>query len=302
MRREDIADLAAYLVVAEEGSFTRAASKLNLTQSALSQIVRRLEGRLGVRLLTRTTRSVATTEAGEKLVRTLSPVFREIDQSIVDLGEYRDKFAGTVRITTVEHAAKTILVPKLTKLLECHPEISIEINVDYGRVDIVAEHFDAGVRLGEQVAKDMIAVRLSPDIPMVIVGTPGYLAKFGRPRQVKDLLKHRCINLRLTESGEKYAWHLVQKGSLTRVRVAGPISCNSIDLIRDATLNGSGLSFLPLDQVEQDLASGELEKVLGKHLAPLPGYHLYYPNRRHSPPAFKVVVDALRYPPISGPG
>lgn len=299
MRREDIADLAAYLVVAEEGSFTRAASKLNLTQSALSQIVKRLEERLGVRLLTRTTRSVSTTEAGEKLVRTLSPMFREIDQSITDLGVYRDKPAGTVRITTVEHAAKTILVPKLTKLLESHPEISVEINVDYGRIDIVAEHYDAGVRLGEQVAKDMIAVRLSPDIPMAIVGTPAYLKKFGRPRKVKDLLSHRCINLRLTESGEKYAWHLVQDGSMTRVRVAGPISCNNIDLIRDATLNGSGLSFLPLDQVEQELANGELEKVLGKHLAPLPGYHLYYPNRRHSPPAFKAVVDALRYPPMS---
>jgi DNA-binding transcriptional LysR family regulator len=295
MRRDEMADLTALVVVAEERNFTRAAAKLGLSQSALSQIVRRLEARLGVRLLARTTRSVAPTEAGERLVQTLAPMLHHLDESIADLSEFRDKPAGTIRITTVEHAAKTVLRPALVKILPGHPDITVEIIVDYGLADVVADRFDAGVRLGEQVAKDMVAVRISPDIPMAIVGAPAYFKQHPRPSEPQHLVEHRGINLRLPTSGTLNGWRLLQGGREVRVRVDGPLIFNTIDLILDATLDGLGLAYLPLDQVEAHLAKGRLVQVLRHWMPPLPGYHLYYPSRRHASPAFRLLVDALRY-------
>lgn len=297
MRRDEMADLTAFVVVAEARSFTRAAGKLGLSQSALSQIVRRLEERLGVRLLARTTRSVAPTDAGQRLVDQLSPMLHELDQSIADLSEFRDKPAGTIRITTVEHAAKTVLNPAMAKLLGEYPDISVEITVDYGLADVVTDRFDAGVRLGEHVARDMIAMRISDDIPMCIVGTPDYFKLHTVPQTAKDLAEHRGINLRLPSSETLYAWPLVQNGEEMRVRVDGPLVFNTIDLIRDATLNGLGIACLPEDQVADALADGRLVKVLGDAVPPLPAYHLYYPSRRHHSPAFKLFLDAVRYRP-----
>lgn len=299
MRREEMADLTAFVVVAEERNFTRAAAKLGISQSALSQIVRRLEARLGLRLLARTTRSVAPTQAGERLVRTLAPMLHDLDRSIADLSELRDKPAGTIRITTVEHAAKTILCPALATLLPEHPDLTVEIVVDYGLADIVADRFDAGVRLGEQVAKDMIAVRITPDIPMAIVGSPAYFRRHPPPAEPRHLVEHRCINLRLPTSGALNGWRLLQDGREIRVRVDGPLVLNTIDLILDSALAGLGLAYLPLDQVEGHLAGNRLAQVLGPWTPPLPGYHLYYPSRRHASPAFRLLVDALRYRPPS---
>lgn len=294
MRREDIADLTAFVAVAEEGSFTKAATRLGISQSALSQIVRRLEDRLGLRLLARTTRSVAPTPAGERLVRKLSPLLREIDSDLAELSEFRDTPTGNIRITSVEHAAKTILVPVLAELLPDYPEVTAEIIVDYGLVDVVADRFDAGVRLGEQVAKDMISVRISPDIPMAIVGAPAYLARHPMPKTPEDLVEHRAINLRLPSSDTINAWRLSRKGEDKRVRVESALSFNTLDLIRESALLGQGLAYVPWDQVEDDLARGRLNQVLADWTPPLPGYHLYYPNRRHSSPAFRLVVDALK--------
>jgi DNA-binding transcriptional LysR family regulator len=295
MRREEMADLTAFVVVAEERNFTRAATKLGLSQSALSGIVRRLEERVGIRLLARTTRSVAPTEAGERLVQWLSPMLRDLDQSMADLSEFRDKPAGLIRITTVEHAAKTIIAPALKPLLTDYPDITVELTVDYGLADVVKDRFDAGVRLGEQVAKDMIAVRMSPDIPMAIVGAPDYLRKHGAPSEPQQLVDHRCINLRLPTSDTLNAWRLIQDGREVRVRVEGPLIFNTIDLILDAAVAGLGLAYLPLDQVEAHMENGRLVRVLGEWTPPLPAYHLYYPSRRHTSAAFKLFVDALRY-------
>ncbi|MEQ8444153.1 MAG: LysR family transcriptional regulator [Alphaproteobacteria bacterium] len=295
MQRDEIADLTAFVAVAEERSFTRAASRLNVTQSALSQIIRRLEERLGVRLLARTTRSVAPTQAGERLFQSLVPLLQEIGQSVAALSEFRDKPAGTIRITSVEHAAKAVLLPKLSPVLKANPDISVEIIVDYGLSDVVADRYDAGVRLGEQVAKDMIAVRISPDIPMAIVAAPDYLKHAGRPRDTQELVEHRCINLKLPTSDRMNAWRLSQDDEEIRAQVDGPFAFNSIDLIRDAALYGDGLAYLPRDQVATDIKAGALKQVLSKQTPPLPGYHLYYPNRRHASPAFKLIVDAVRY-------
>lgn len=295
MDRQDMADLTAFVVVAEERNFTRAALKLGLSQSALSGIVRRLEERLGVRLLARTSRSVAPTEAGERLVRTLTPMLRELDQSFADLSEFRDRPAGTIRITSVEHAAKTIIRPALTRLLTKYPDINVEVIVDYGLVDVVADRFDAGVRLGEQVAKDMIAVRMSPDIPMAIVGSPAYFEKHAVPENPEKLVNHRAINLRLPTTGVLNAWRFIEGGREIRVHVDGPLVFNTIELILDAAIDGMGLGYMPLDQVTEHLASGRLVRVLAGSTPPLPGYHLYYPSRRHSSPAFSLFVDAVRH-------
>jgi LysR family transcriptional regulator, regulator of peptidoglycan recycling len=297
MRREEMADLTAFVVVAEERSFTRAAAKLGMSQSALSQIVRRLEARLRLQLLARTTRSVAPTEAGERLLQTLAPTLHDLDASIAALGEVRGKPAGTIRITSVEHAAKTVLCPALARLLPDHPDIAVEIIVDYGLADLVADQFDAGVRLGAQVAKDMIAVRIAPDIPMAIVGSPAYFRRYPVPNEPPQLVERRCINLRLPTSGTLNGWRFAKDGRAMKVRTEGPLIFNSIDLILDTSLDGLGLAYLPLDQVQPHLESGRLTRVLGDWTQALPGYHLYYPSRRHSSPAFKVLVDALRYRP-----
>jgi DNA-binding transcriptional LysR family regulator len=295
MRREDLVDLNAFARVAEERNFTRAAIKLGTSQSALSYIVRRLEARLGVRLLTRTTRSVAPTEAGERLLRILAPALDSIGAELALLSELRDKPAGTIRITSAEHPAQAILWPALEKLLPRYPDIKVEIVIDYGLTDIVAERYDAGVRLGEQVAKDMIAVRIGPDMRMAVVGAPSYFAKRKRPRLPQDLTDHDCVNIRLPTSGGIYAWEFEKGGREVKVRVEGQFTFNNIALRLNAVLAGFGLAYLPEDQVQEYLAAGRLIRVLADWCPPFAGYHLYYPSRRHLPSAFALLVDALRY-------
>ncbi|AGB73214.1 MULTISPECIES: LysR family transcriptional regulator [Rhizobium] len=295
MRRDEIADLAAFVVVAEERSFTKAAQRLGMAQSALSQIVRRIEGRLGMRLLSRTTRSVAPTEAGERLIATLGPMLHDLDTAVASLGDLRDRPSGTIRITTVEHAAKTIIVPAMKRLLPDNPDITVDLTIDYGLADVVADRFDAGVRLGGEVAKDMIAVRIGPDIPMAIVGSPDYFRRHTVPNSPAQLIDHRAINLRLPTSGTLNKWRLMRGGRETRVRIDGPLVFNTIDLILDAALDGHGLAYLPLDQVQANLDTGRLTRVLSKFTPDLPGYHLYYPHRRHASSAFSLFVEAIRF-------
>ncbi|NEX94308.1 LysR family transcriptional regulator [Caulobacter sp. 17J65-9] len=295
MRREALSDLAAFLAVAEERSFTRAAARLGTSQSALSHTLRRLEAELGLRLLTRTTRSVAPTEAGERLIETLRPAFDDIDARLAALSELREKPAGTVRITTGQHAARTILWPALARLLPAYPDVTVELNVDQGLRDIVAERFDAGVRLGEQVAKDMVAVRIGPDLRMVVVGAPGYLAARPAPATPHDLTRHACINLRLPTLGGLYAWEFEKDGRPLNVRVDGPLVLNDLELILEAALAGLGLAILPDDLVEPYVREGRLTVVLEDWCPPFPGYHLYYPSRRQLAPAMALVVEALRW-------
>lgn len=295
MRREEIADMAAFVAVAEARSFTQAATKLGMSQSALSQIVRRLEERLGLRLLARTTRSVAPTDAGQRLIDTLAPLLRDLDGAIAELSDLRDRPAGVIRLTTVEHAAKTVIRPAMARLLSDNPDIHVEVTIDYGLADIVADHFDAGVRLGGEIAKDMIAVRISPDIPMAIVGSPTYFKRQSPPTEAEHLTAHRAVNLRLPTSGVLNAWRLRDKGRETRVRIDGPLVFNTIDLILDAALDGHGLAYLPLDQVQPHLDANRLVRVLDRLTPDLPGYHLYYPSRRHASLAFKLFVETLRH-------
>ncbi len=296
MRREDLGDLAAFLAVAEERSFTRAAAKLGTSQSALSHTLRRLEARLGLRLLTRTTRSVAPTEAGERLIETLRPALDDIDAKLSALTEFREKPAGTIRITTAEGAARAILWPALARLLPDYPDLKVELCVDLTLTDIVAERFDAGVRFGEQVAKDMIAVRIGPDMRMAVVAAPAYLARTKTPpRTPQDLADHDCINLRLPTLGGLYAWEFEKGGRELRVRVEGQLVFNDVRLIHRAAIDGFGLAFLFEDQVAPDLAAGRLVRLLEDWCDPFPGYHLYYPSRRQQSPAFALLVEALRY-------
>lgn len=295
MRREDLADLAAFVSVAEERSFTRAAAKLGTSQSALSHTIRRLEGRLGVRLLTRSTRSVSPTEAGERLLRTLGPALDEIDSGLAQLSALREKPVGTIRISASDHAARAILWPKLAALLPDYPDVHVEISVDSGFVDIVAERFDAGVRLGEQVAKDMIAVRIGPNLRMAAVASPAYFERRPPPRVPQDLAAHDCINLRLRTLGGLYAWEFERDGRELRVRVEGQLVFNDVDLILRAALDGFGIAYLPDDHVAALIAEGRLVRVLGEWSPPFPGFHLYYPSRRQQSPAFALVVEALRH-------
>jgi len=288
-------DLLAFVAVATARSFTKAAAQLGVSQSALSQTVRQLEERLNLRLLARTTRSVALTEAGERLLRTVGPKLEEIAAELSALSALSDKPSGSVRITVGDHAARTVIWPKLKTFLHDNPEISVEIALDYGLTDIVTQRFDAGVRLGEQVAKDMIAVRITPDIRFMVVGTPGYIDRHGTPATPEDLIGHRCINLRLPTHGGLYAWEFEKDGHELKVRVEGQLVFNSIFDVLDAALNGFGLGHVPEDLARHHLADGRLKQVLQEWCPPWTGYHLYYPSRRQSSPAFALLVDALRY-------
>lgn len=287
-------ELAAFAAVARERSFTRAGAKLGVSPSALSQTIKGLEGRLGVRLLTRTTRSVAPTEAGDRLLQTIAPRFEEIEQALVALAEMRERPAGTIRITAGEHAARSVLQPGLARLLPDYPDIRVEIVVDYGLVDIVSEGFDAGVRLGEQVAKDMIALRIGPDMRMAVVGSPAYFRGRAAPRTPQDLTDHNCINMRLPTYGGLFPWEFEKDGRELKVRVDGQLIFNTIRQRLDSALRGLGLAYMPEDVAAPFIASGELIRVLEDWCPPFSGYHLYYPSRRHSSPAFSLLVDALR--------
>ena len=295
MQRDELGDLMAFLVVAEERSFTRAAAKLGTSQSALSYTVRRLEERLGIRLLTRTTRSVMPTEAGERLLHALGPAFGMIDTELAMLGELRDKPAGTIRINTSEHAAQTILWPTLERLLPDYPDIHVELDIDNGLTDIVAGRYDAGIRLGEHLAKDMIAVRIGPELRMTVVGAPSYFEKRSRPRKPQELVDHSCINLRMRTSGGLLPWEFEKGGRELKVRVEGRLVFNNTNMALEAALAGFGLAYLLEDRVEEHLDEGRLIRVLADWCPPFAGYHLYYPSRRQPAPAFALLVDALRY-------
>ena len=297
MPRRNVNDMLAFLAVAKERSFTRAAAQLGVSQSALSHTIRGLEERLGLRLLTRTTRSVAPTEAGERLLRTVGPRFDEIDAELAALSELREKPGGTIRITAGEHSAESVLWPVLRKLLPDYPDIKVEISVDYGLIDIVAERYDAGVRLGGMVAKDMIAVRIGPDFSMAVVGAPSYFATRPRPKEPQELTGHNCINIRLPTYGGLYAWEFEKRGRELKVRVEGQLVLNNIAPRLNAALAGFGLAYVPEDQVQTYLADGRLIRVLADWCPPFSGYHLYYPSRRQPTPAFALLVDALRYRP-----
>ncbi len=288
--------LAIFSVVARERSFTRAAAKLGMSQPALSRAMRQLEERLGIRLLARTTRSVSATEAGERLLQVVAHRFEEIDTELALLSQFRDKPAGTLRITTGEHAAITVLQPALAKFLPNHPDIHIEVTVDYGLTDIVADGYDAGVRLGEQIAKDMIAIRVGPDVRMAVVGSPDYFARHQQPKTPRDLIRHNCITIRLPTYGGVPPWEFEKKGEELKVRVEGQLVFNNIAMRLDAALEGLGLTYMPEDLVQAHVKAGRLVRALSDWCPRYPGYHLYYPSRRQSSPAFTALRDALSYP------
>ena len=295
MARPDFNDIAAFLAVARDGSFTRAAARLGVTQSALSQTLRNLEARLGMRLLTRTTRSLSPTEAGERLIQTVGPHLEEVEAQLAALTALRDKPAGTVRISAGEHAADLLLWPAIEKLLPAYPDVRIEIVIDNGLTDIVAERLDAGVRLGEQVAGDMIAVRIGPDLRMAVVGAPSYFATRKKPRTPQDLTEHSCINLRLPSAGSLYAWEFEKGGRALKARVEGQLIVNTATLAVKAALSGAGLAFVPEDRVLSHIKERRLVRALADWCPPFAGFHLYYPSRRQPTPAFRVLVDALRF-------
>jgi DNA-binding transcriptional LysR family regulator len=295
MRRENLSDLLAFLAVARDRSFTKAAAQLGVSRSALSHTLRGLEARLGIRLLTRTTRSVSPTQAGERLLQAAGHHIDEIEAELEALSELRDKPAGTIRITATEYASNSILLPKLAPVLAQYPDIRVEIIVDYGLTDIVAQRYDAGVRWGEQVAKDMIAVRIGPDMRMAVVGAPSYFATRSPPRKPQDLISHDCINLRLPSHGGLYPWEFGKGRRKLNVRVQGQLVLNSAPQMVNAALAGFGLACVPEGMVESHLNDGRLRRVLVDWCPKSAGYHLYYPSRRQSSPAFALVVDALRY-------
>jgi DNA-binding transcriptional LysR family regulator len=295
MQRGNLDDLLAFVAVGRERSFTKAAAKLGVSQSALSHTIRALETRLGVRLLTRTTRSVSPTEAGERLLHTLGPRFEEIDAELAALSELREKPAGTIRITATQHAIDTLLWPKLAKFLSRYPDIKVEIAAESGLTDIVAQRYDAGVRSGEQVAKDMIAVRVGPDIRIAVVGAPSYFKARPEPKKPQDLVGHNCINLRLPTLGGLYAWEFEKGARALKVRVEGQLVFNGTFQMLNAALAGFGLAYVPEDAAQPYLAKGRLKRVLEDWCAPYSGYHLYYPSRRQSSAAFALLVDALRH-------
>lgn len=294
MQRGTLDDLRALVAVAQERSFTKAAAKLGVSQSALSQTIGELEARLGVRLLTRTTRSVSPTAAGERLLQTAAPRLEEIEAELAAIRELREKPAGTIRITSTEYAADVILLPKLAKLLPKYPDIKVEIIIDYGLTDIAAQGYDAGVRSGEQVAKGMIAVRIGPDMRMAVVGAPSYFKTRPEPKKPQDLIHHNCITLRLPHGGS-YAWEFEKGGRNLKVRVEGQITYNTTAQELSAALAGLGLAYVPEGMAQPHLAKGRLKRVLEDWCPPYSGYHLWYPSRRQRSAAFALVVDALRY-------
>ncbi|QJQ14702.1 LysR family transcriptional regulator [Enterobacter hormaechei] len=295
MLKDNFNDLLSFMVVARERSFTRAAAQLGVSQSALSHAMRNLEARLEVRLLTRTTRSVAPTEAGEQLFMRLSPHLLEIEQELTALRDTRDRPAGNIRLTAGEHAMSAVLWPVLKPFMAQYPDINVEVTVDNGLTDIVDGRFDAGVRLGEQVAKDMIAVRIAPDMRMAVVGSAEYLQRFGVPETPEQLDQHRCINMRLPTRGGLYAWEFERDGRELRVRVDGQLILNSLPQRIDAAENGLGLAYVPEDAVQDALAESRLVRVLEARCPAFTGYHLYYPSRRQHTTAFALLIAALRH-------
>ena len=294
MVRGNLNDLLSFVTVAREGSFTRAAGVLGVTQSALSQAISGLEARLQIRLLTRTTRSVSATVAGERLLQAIGNRFDEIEAELDNLTQMRDKPAGTVRITCGDHVLRTTLLPKLTALLHEYPDINVEFDVSYGFRDIVADRFDAGVRLGDTIDKDMIAVPIGPPLRMAAVAVPGYFSSRGIPENPRDLMNHSCINQRMQTSGGLYVWDFEQGGKQVNVRVDGQLIFNTSSHIVDAALAGLGIAYLPEEEFEPHLREGRLERVLEDWCPPFSGYYLYYPSRRQPSPAFTLVANALR--------
>lgn len=295
MRREEMSDLMAFLAVAEERSFTRAAVRLGTSQSAVSAVVRRLEERLDVRLLTRTTRSVSPTEAGQRLVDTLRPAFDGIEAQLAQLDAMRSRPAGTIRLTTSRAAARKILMPVITRLMGEYPEVMVDLSVDSRFVDIAKEGFDAGIRLGESLDKDMIGLRIGPELQMMVAATPEYFRTCPAPRTPHDLTGHNCINLRLRTLGGLYIWEFEKAGRPLNVRVEGQFTCTDPDLLVEAALAGRGLVCLPSDHLGPHVEAGRLVRVLADWCPPFPGYHLYYPSRRQVTPAFRLLIDALRW-------
>lgn len=295
MLKDNYNDLYYLTVVAQERSFTRAAAKLGVSQSALSHAIKGLEERLEIRLLTRTTRSVAPTEAGERLIITLAPRFNEIETELNSLTEIRDRVAGNIRINLGEHALQSTVWPALKPFLQAYPDVNVELTTDNTLTDIVSGRFDAGVRLGEQVAKDMVAVRIGPDWRMLVVGSPDYFARHGRPDTPHDLQHHCCINIRLPTLGGLYAWEFSRNGQDLRVRVEGQLTFNHLPARIDAAISGMGLAFVPEDTVAGALAEGTLEAVLEPWCEPFQGYYLYYPSRKQHTQAFARLIEALRY-------
>lgn len=294
-------DIEAFLAVARERSFTKAAAKLGVSQSALSHTIRRLEASLGLRLLSRSTRSVSPTDAGQRLLDTVGPRFEEIDVELDALTALRDKPAGSIRLTAGEHALRTVIWPRLEPFLRRYPDIRVEVSTESALTDIVAERYDAGVRLGESIARDMIAVRIGPDWSMAVVGSPGYFANRSAPRTPHDLTDHNCINLRLISYGGYYAWEFEKDGTKLNVRVDGQVAFNSSTPMLAAALDGHGLACIPEDTAAPHVAAGNLKRVLKDWMPRFVGYHLYYPGRRQASPAFELLVDALRYRPRRGP-
>ncbi|CAB3961089.1 MULTISPECIES: LysR family transcriptional regulator [Burkholderia] len=295
MNGNNLKDLTAFLLVAEEGSFTRAAARLGISQSALSQVIRALETRLGLQLFARTTRSVSLTAAGSRLLELIGPAMGEIDAGLDEITHLRDKPAGTIRLNADEYAVQHVLQPAVTRLLPAYPDIRVELNIDYGLTDIVSGRYDAGVRRGGLVAKDMIAVQISAPHPMSVVGAPAYFVRRPAPKHPRDLTEHLCINLRLPTHGEYFPWVFAKAGKEQRVKVDGQLVGNSIGSARDAALSGLGLAYLPHAYVADQLATGQLVEVLSGWRKTYEPYYLYYPSRRHASPAFSLVVDALRY-------
>lgn len=294
MKRNDLGDLNVFLAVAEEQSFTRAAARLGQSQSSLSQTIRRLEERLGMRLLTRTTRSVATTPAGEQLIETLKPAIADVEARLAMLSELRDKPTGTIRLTAERHAAETVLWPAISRLVHAYPDVKVEVSIDASFTDIVAARFDAGVRLGEQVEKDMIAVRIGQDLRMAVVAAPAYLAQYGIPETPHNLMRHKCINVRLPTTGGLYTWEFEKDGHDLNVRVDGPFVFSDESLATRAAVEGHGLAMIWEDTAQRAISEGTLVRVLNDWCPAFPGYHLYYPDRRHPSPAFTALLHELR--------